>query len=67
MDSTRNLNAIAKLGPYPWGVTYSFSRGIQQPVIELWKGDAGKTAEARAVFLGRLKESSEASVGTYTA
>lgn len=67
LDSTMNLNQIAKDGPYPWGLTYSFSRGIQQPVIELWKGDAGKTDEARTLFMQRLKESSDASLGIYTA
>ena len=65
LDATKNLNAIAKAGPYPWGLTYSYSRGIQQPVIDLWRGDSGKTDEARAVFLGRLKESSDASLGAY--
>ena len=65
LDSTKNLNEIAKKGPYPWGLTYSFSRGIQQPVIELWRGDESKTAEARTVFIQRLKESSDASLGTF--
>ena len=64
-EVTENLNEIAKLGPYPWGVTYSFSRGIQQPVLDLWKGDSSKTEEARKIFLERLLESSEASLGTY--
>ena len=66
LDATKNLNAIAKLGPYPWGVTYSYSRGIQQPVIEVWRGDASKNDEARKVFLQKLKEVSDASIGTYT-
>lgn len=65
MDATKNLNEIAKKGPYPWGLTYSYSRGIQQPVIELWKGDVTKTEEARVVFIQRLKESSDASMGTF--
>ncbi len=66
LDATKNLNEIAKMGPYPWGVTYSYSRAIQQPVIDLWRGDAAKTDEARTVYLARLKESSDASLGTYT-
>ncbi len=67
LDSTKNLNEIAKMGPYPWGVTYSYSRGIQQPVLELWKGDMTKVAEAQTVYMGRLSESSKASLGEYTA
>ncbi len=67
LDATQNLNEIAKKGPFPWGVTYSYSRGIQQPVIEVWKGDASKAAEATAVYMKRLAESSAASLGTYGA
>lgn len=62
-DSTENLNAIAKLGAYPWGVTYSYSRGIQMPVLELWRGEASKIIPAQEVLIGRLKESSDASLG----
>lgn len=65
VDSTVNLNAIAKKGPYPWGVTYSYSRGIQQPVVEKWGGKEENIDAARVVFLERLKESSAASLGTY--
>jgi fructose-bisphosphate aldolase class I len=65
MDSTKNLNSIAKHGPYPWGLTYSFSRGIQQPVLELWKGDSKNVLDAQKVFLERLKDSSDASLGVY--
>lgn len=65
LDSTKNLNEIAKMGPYPWGVTYSYSRGIQQPVLELWRGDSTKVTEAEKVFLLRLSESSLASMGKY--
>ena len=64
-EATDNLNEIAKIGGYPWGVTYSYSRGIQQPVIEIWRGDVAKADEARAVYMKRLEESSQASLGTY--
>lgn len=67
LDSTKNLNEIAKLGPYPWGVTFSYSRGIQQPVLDTWKGDKANEETARGIYLERLKESSEASLGTYGA
>ena len=64
-DATLNLNAIEKKGPFPWNLTFSFSRGIQQPVLDLWHGDVLKVQEARALFLQRLKVSSEASLGQY--
>ncbi len=67
LQATENLNEIAKKGPYPWGVTYSYSRGIQQPVIEIWRGDASRAEEARIAYIQRLIESSAASTGTYVA
>lgn len=65
LQATENLNEIAKKGPYPWGVTYSYSRGIQQPVIEIWRGDTANADTARAAYMKRLEESSAASMGTY--
>ncbi len=67
LEATQNLNEIAKCGPYPWGVTYSYSRGIQQPVLDLWKGDVSMSTEAKVVYMKRLAESSAASLGTYGA
>ena len=69
-DAFINLNRIARLGPHPWGVTFSFSRGIQDPVLKTWAKDIGETdaskkvlgemlAKAVAAREGKLDESSQ--------
>lgn len=62
-DATENLNEVAKNGPHPWGVTFSYARALQGPALQIWKGDADKVEEARVKFLERLKANSEASLG----
>ena len=53
-DAFINLNRIAKIGGLPFGVTFSFSRGIQDPVIKTWAKNPGNPAEAEAVYTKML-------------
>jgi fructose-bisphosphate aldolase class I len=62
-QATVNLNAIAKLGPYPWPVTFCFARALQYPAIEIWAGKDENVDKARQAFLERLKANAAASVG----
>jgi len=62
-DATKNLNEVAKNGPYPWGVTFSYARALQGPALKIWKGDGSKVPEARAKFLERLRSNSDAQQG----
>ncbi len=63
-DAFTNLNRIIKKGPYPWGLTFSYSRAIQDPVLKTWakkmEGDPGRT------FAEQLKKASAASKGELT-
>lgn len=58
-DALTNLNKIKQKGPHPWGVTFSFSRALQDPVLKNWAQDITKTSEAQQIFgqmLGRAKK-----------
>ena len=66
-QATANLNAIAKLGPFPWGVTFSFSRAIQDPVLTHWAGKAENAARAQKLYVQRLEMNSLATQGKYEA
>ena len=59
-QATKNLQAIINCGPYPWPVTFSFSRALQMPALETWKGDNDKTAAAQDAFKARLVANTEA-------
>lgn len=64
-QATLNLNAIAKLGPYPWPLTFCFARGLQYPAIEIWAGKDENLPQARTVFLNHLKANAAASMGHF--
>ena len=49
-----NLDAIAKKGPHPWGITFSFSRALQDPVLKYWAEHRDDTAGAMKVFAHQL-------------
>lgn len=63
--STQNLNEIAKLGPQPWPITFSFSRAIEEPVLLAWQGKPENVDEAKKVLLHVSKMNSLASLGKY--
>jgi fructose-bisphosphate aldolase class I len=51
----------------PWALTFSFSRAIQQPALEIWKGlDDNKLAAQQALY-HRARCSSAARLGEYSA
>lgn len=62
-DSFRNLDAIAKKGPYHWGVTFSYSRALQDPVLKYWAKKRDDTAGAKTLFGEQLKTAALASEG----
>ncbi|MFQ5540840.1 MAG: class I fructose-bisphosphate aldolase [Candidatus Paceibacteria bacterium] len=65
-EATENFNAIARLEPHPWPITFSFSRALQEPVLDIWRGKDDKKDEAQAVFLMRLSLTVAADAGRYS-
>jgi fructose-bisphosphate aldolase class I len=53
-EATQNLNAIIKNGPFPFPVTFSFARALQDPALYTWAGNEENTEKARQAFLDRL-------------
>jgi fructose-bisphosphate aldolase class I len=62
-DAFINLNRIAKRGPHPWGVTFSYSRALQDPVLKLWAKHRTEVNDIQEVFLKQLKTAAAASKG----
>lgn len=50
----------------PWPLTFSFSRAVQQPALEIWKGEAANVARAQAALLHRVKCNRAACQGEYS-
>ena len=59
-QATAGLAEIIKCGPYPWPVTFSFARALQDPALISWAGDAENTARAQQAFREVLQQNIDA-------
>jgi fructose-bisphosphate aldolase, class I len=64
VDAAINLNRIAKKGPFPWGVTFSFLRSIQEPVLIQYGKDPKDIAEMHKVAEVAMRQCADACSGT---
>jgi len=65
IEATENLNEISKLDA-PWPLTFSYSRAIQQPVMDVWDGKVENIEKAQAIYIGRINASVASLKGEYT-
>jgi len=62
-EATAHLAAINARGPHPWFVSFSYSRAIQDPVLEAWRGSGANAGAAQAVFADRVRRNGLAQLG----
>ena len=51
----------------PWALAFSIARAIQQPALEIWKGDKAHVLAAQQALYHRANSSRAARRGEYTA
>jgi fructose-bisphosphate aldolase class I len=51
----------------PWALAFSFARAIQQPALEIWKGDEAHVSAAQQALYHRARCNQAARRGEYTA
>lgn len=49
----------------PWALTFSFSRAVQQPALDAWKGDAANVTAAQQALVERTSANRAARRGEY--
>ena len=54
-------------GRLPWALAFSFARAVQQPAMEIWKGDDNNVAAAQKALLHRARCNWAARRGEYSA
>ncbi len=59
-QATDNLASIIANGPFPWPVTFSFARALQDPALYTWQGDNENAEPAKQAFLEQLKKNKKA-------
>jgi fructose-bisphosphate aldolase class I len=51
----------------PWGLAFSFARAIQQPALEIWRGEDAHVLAAQQALLHRARCNRAARRGVYSA
>ncbi len=65
-EATANLDAINKIGPHPWQVSFSYGRALQSAALSAWKGDDANVAAAQRAYLHRAQMNGLARSGAYS-
>lgn len=63
--ATQNLNAMNRLGPAPWQLSFSFGRALQAPALKAWAGKSENGPAAQQALLHRARCNHEARYGRY--
>jgi fructose-bisphosphate aldolase class I len=66
VSATEHLNAMNRLGPLPWQLTFSYARALQDPALKAWKGQPANISAAQKIFYHRAKMNSAARSGRYS-
>ncbi len=59
-QATENLQEVTNNGPFPWPVTFSYARALQDPALKAWQGNNDNADAAREGFKARLIANCEA-------
>jgi fructose-bisphosphate aldolase, class I len=66
-EATAHLNAMNKLGPHPWELSFSYGRALQAPALGAWKGDPANVEAGQKALYHRAKLNGAARSGSYSA
>jgi len=66
VSATEHLNAMNKMAPLPWQVSFSYARALQDPALKAWQGEPANVPAAQKIFYHRAKMNSAARSGSYS-
>ena len=65
--ATAHLDAMNRLGPNPWPLSFSYGRAMQQAALKLWSQDmAGNFAKAQQTVYERARDNGLAALGQWS-
>jgi fructose-bisphosphate aldolase, class I len=64
-EATEHLNAMNKLGPHPWELSFSYGRALQASALQAWGGNAGNIPSGAKAFAHRARMNHLARSGKY--
>ncbi len=65
--ATAHLDAMNRLGPHPWALSFSYGRALQAAALKAWGGQPENIAAGQQAFLHRARCNHAASRGEYAA
>ncbi|HTE48491.1 MAG TPA: class I fructose-bisphosphate aldolase [Candidatus Paceibacterota bacterium] len=65
IDAVVNLNAMHKMDPLPWPLTFSYGRAIQNPALVAWAQNPEDIRTAQTLLVIAARNNSLASIGEY--
>jgi fructose-bisphosphate aldolase class I len=66
-EATANLDAMNRLAPSPWALSFSYGRALQDPAMQAWRGQAANAAAVQHALLHRARLNGAARRGQYSA
>ncbi|RYG20439.1 MAG: fructose-bisphosphate aldolase class I [Caulobacteraceae bacterium] len=66
-QATAHLDAMNRIGGFPWKMTFSYGRALQAAPQRAWAGKADNVAKAQAAFHHRARMNGLASLGQWEA
>jgi fructose-bisphosphate aldolase class I len=66
-DATAHLDAMNKIGGFPWKLSFSYGRALQAAPLKAWAGEASNVPSAQAAFAHRAKMNGLAAQGQWDA
>jgi fructose-bisphosphate aldolase class I len=64
-DATAHLDAMNRLGPHPWELSFSYGRALQAPALAAWRGSPENVAGGQAAYYKRARLNGAARTGSY--
>ena len=65
-EATEHLNAMNAMGDYPWKLSFSYGRALQQSALQVWGGNNANLDTTYATFHHRAEMNSKACRGEYS-
>ena len=65
IDATAHLDAMNKIGGFPWKLSFSYGRALQQAALKAWMGKEKNMNNAQAAFSHRALMNKNAALGKW--
>lgn len=65
LEATANLNEMNRMGPFPWKLSFSYGRALQDKPLKTWAGKTENVPAAQQALLHRAKMNGLATLGQY--